>query len=144
MGEMLSIQNDGPEIVSTNYFETEYARRGVFYLSANAGAFRLLVPPQHESVVNEFLTANEVIISRGPWPEQRRKDAIEILFDDHTDSPYVLHFGMEQVDRVPPKEDASKNWTFSVWIKGANQPVCAYRAKCYYRIVPALPYMEPL
>jgi hypothetical protein len=32
-------------------------------------------------------TAREVIISRGPWPAQRRTNAIEILFDDGSASP---------------------------------------------------------
>ncbi len=83
---ILAVENDGQEIRATNYFESEYARRGAFYLSVNAGAFRLLVPPAHESAIEEFRTAKEVVVSRGAWPAQRRKDALEILFDDTTEA----------------------------------------------------------
>jgi hypothetical protein len=144
MADMLFINNNGPDIQNTNYFQSEYAKRGIFYVSVNASAFRLLVPPQYEQAIPEFLTAQQVIISRGPWQEKGRKDAIEIMFDDHTDSPYALHFGTEQIDRLPPATDAGKNWTFSAWVNGRLSPVCAFRAKCYYRIVPKIPYMESL
>jgi hypothetical protein len=83
---ILAVENDGQEIRATNYFESEYARRGAFYLSVNAGAFRLLVPPAHESAIEEFRTAKEVVVSRGAWTAQRRKDALEILFDDTTEA----------------------------------------------------------
>jgi hypothetical protein len=142
--DTLRIENEGPEISATNYFESEYARRGSFYLTLNAGAFRLLVPPVHESAVAEFRTAREVIVSRGPWPAEGRKDALEILFDDHTDNPFSLHFGAEQVDRFPTAEDATGEWVFSAWVRGKAGPTRAYQTKCYYRIVPSLPYLKPL
>lgn len=141
---ILTIKNDGPDIRATNYFESEYARRGALYLSVNAGAFRLLVPSVHESAIAEFRTAREVIISRGPWPTERRKDALEILFDDPTDNPFSLHFGTEQIDRFPLAEDAEGEWVFSAWVRSKDGPRCAFKAKCYYRIVPSLPYLKPL
>lgn len=144
MSQTLSIKNNGPDIEETNYFESEYAKRGIFYVSVNAGAFRLLVPPQYESAIPEFLTAREVVVSRGPWPENRRADAIEILFDDHTDSPYALHFGTEQIDRLPPKEDSGRDWQFSAWTRRKNGVHCEYRARCHYRTVPRIPYMKSL
>ncbi|MDX9788933.1 MAG: hypothetical protein RBT11_19320 [Desulfobacterales bacterium] len=39
---LIQISNDGPEILSTNYWETEHAKKGFLYMSINAGAFRLL------------------------------------------------------------------------------------------------------
>jgi hypothetical protein len=76
---LLTIENDGQEITATNFWQTEQARRGSFYLSTNAGAFRLLVPEQHKSAIAEFKTAKDVILTRGPYMDQA--NAMEILWD---------------------------------------------------------------
>ena len=39
---VLVVENDGPEIVATNYWELPAAAAGKFLVSVNAGAFRLL------------------------------------------------------------------------------------------------------
>ena len=41
---MLKIENNGPEIISPNYWDSDYAKKGYVYLSVNAGAFRLRGP----------------------------------------------------------------------------------------------------
>lgn len=141
MSDILTIQNDGPQILETNYFETSLARRGGFYLSINAGAFRLLVPAMNEAAIREFRTAREVIISRGTW---QSKEALELLFDDHTDNPYSIHIGPGQYDRLPLPQDAGKPWEFSAWVKHGQELQQAYKSVCHYRIVKALPYLKPL
>lgn len=140
---LLTIENDGPAIRATNYWASDYARRGAFYLSCNAGAFRLLVPPAHESVIAEFRTAREIVVSRGLY---EGRDALEILFDDHTDSPFSLHMGSEQVDRMPATEDTKTVWAFTVWIKGkgGGGAVKAFEHACHYRVVATLPHLRPL
>lgn len=45
--------NDGPEIVTANYWQSEYARAGNLYISCNAGCVRVLVPPVHRGMVDE-------------------------------------------------------------------------------------------
>ena len=77
---VLRIENDGPLILSTNFYHTDLARRGLFYLSLNAGAFRLLVPPQHLGAVREMRTARDVVVSRGPMTLEGRAlpDALEL------------------------------------------------------------------
>lgn len=45
---MITISNDGQKIVSTNYWDTEHAKRGFLYLSWNAGAGRLLLPDTNQ------------------------------------------------------------------------------------------------
>ena len=49
--QMIMIGNDGPLIARTNYFETELAKNGYFYLSWNAGAARLLVPESQNAFI---------------------------------------------------------------------------------------------
>jgi hypothetical protein len=41
MNSMFIIENDGPGITKTNFWETDWNARGLFFLSANAGAYRL-------------------------------------------------------------------------------------------------------
>jgi len=51
---VLQIQNDGPEVISTNYWQTAHSRRGYLYLSFNAGALRVLVPEAALGVLGQL------------------------------------------------------------------------------------------
>src|SRR4030042_411330 len=117
MVDFLTVENDGQAIVSTNYWQSDYAKRGFFYLTINAGAFRLLVPPSREGELADMLTASEVIVSRGPWPEHGKHDALELLFEDYSDSPYSLHITSDQVDRTPPGAARPQTFVFAVWVQ---------------------------
>lgn len=139
---MLSIENDGPDIVSSNFWDTEYARDGYYFLSFNAGAARLLMPRQHRSALRDMRTAGEVIISRGPWPAHLREDAIELMFEDGSTAPFALHFGLEQVDRVLPADDEGRQLVFTVWA-WARGPVKALELPARYRRVATIPCMDP-
>jgi hypothetical protein len=141
--EMLTIENKGQEIVETNFWQTDIARRGGFYLSGNAGAFRLLVPVIQEAAVADFQTAKDVILTRGPWPAAGQAKAMEILFDDGTDNPYAIHLGTAQVDRWPLQSDAGRTFAFSAWILKDGKPTCAYRSECLYRTASELPCLKP-
>jgi hypothetical protein len=78
---MFEIHNDGPAIVSSNYWDTEFAKAGAVFLSVNAGAFRLLLPDSQIGALADMRTAGAVIVSRGPWPDRQCDDAIEVLFE---------------------------------------------------------------
>lgn len=139
---LIRIENNGKEIVSTNYFQSEHARRGYFYLSINASTFRLLVPPAQESVIAEFATAKEIIISRGNF---QGYDALEILFDDETDNPFSIHIVSSQIDRMPLSDDAGWSYMFSAWTNAERESVKkVFEKDCFYRVVPNLPYLKPL
>ncbi|MBJ7543286.1 hypothetical protein [Rhodomicrobium udaipurense] len=139
-GGMMRIDNDGPEIVSTDYFETPNARAGALFLSVNAGVFRLLVPPRLEYALCEMKTGREAIISRGPWPEMGRDDALELMFEDGTDNPFALHFGVEQIDRMPLREDEGRSGLIcTVWTTGPTRRLIL---PARYRRALTLPYMR--
>lgn len=142
--QMIEIENNGPEIIRTNYWQSEYSSRGLFYLSINAGAFRLLVPDSWVQETGEWMTAKEIIISRGPWPEKGKLDALEILFEDYSESPYVVHLASEQIDRLPldtdrDRKDQPPRWKFSVWTQKGK----ILEFPCRYRIVKKLPFLKP-
>jgi hypothetical protein len=119
--EFLSVTNDGPNIIETNFWRTDYNEKGKFYLSANASAFRLLVPLGYENAISEMLTAKEVVITNG-WHRQLSRDMVEVMFDDNTDSPFALWLSIAQTDnRVA--DNAQKDFDFLVYTWGCSLAV---------------------
>ena len=139
MDDMLRIVNELEIITETNYWESEYALGGFFYLSLNAGGYRLLVPPIHEGSVDEMQTGKVAVISRGPWTAQGKQDAVEIMFDDDSDSPYVLHLDAVQLDRMPMASDQGWKGTLLVYTRELH---LALTLPVYYRQVKELPCLK--
>jgi hypothetical protein len=136
MSNSLIIENRGQEIVNTNYWDSKHAR--YCYLSWNAGAARLLLP---EAGVNldDMLGAPHVIISRGPWQGHGQRAALEILFDDASDSPYAIHLAMERSDRRLPSSEHGRSFMFTVWTRAGKQLELPGK----YRVVAAIPCLDP-
>ena len=139
MNDMLVIDNQGPLIGATNYFDTLAAKKGLFYLSWNAGAARLLVPDSQERTLSEMRTGHYVIISRGPWLARSGQGGIELLFEDHTETPYSLHLSVEQTDRLLPAGDEGSEFTVSIWTRRGMQAQMPGK----YRRVASIPCLEP-
>jgi hypothetical protein len=138
MKNVLQINNNGPEVVETNFWNSQFSERGLFYLSANAGAFRLLVPEAQDGTLQEMHTAKEVVITRG-WHDGDRREMVEIMFDDHTDDPFTLWLSLEQTDnRVA--EGKPLGLPFYVYLRDC---VIGARFMCYWRRA-GLPCMKPL
>lgn len=53
MQNLIAIGNDGQAISTTNYFDTEHALSGFYYLSWNDGAGRLLIPDSKIDTIAE-------------------------------------------------------------------------------------------
>lgn len=140
---LLMIENDDQRIVATNYWESEYAQRGAVFLSTNAGAFRLLVPRSQEAILREARTATEVVVSRGPWPAAGKQDAIEVLFEDGTDTPFAIQFGLEQCDRLPLDSDQGRELVLTVWVCRGGKPKLALSWPAWYRRAKRLPCLQP-
>lgn len=135
----LTIKNDGQAIESTNYWDLEQAQRGYVFLSWNAGAGRLLVPDSQAAIIREMKTGKYVIVSRGPWKDQGGRDAIELLFEDGSDSPFALHLVAEQCDRMIPATDQGGGLVVSVWTRAGEQ----MRLPGKYRRVEEIPCLAP-
>jgi hypothetical protein len=134
----LVIENSGPAIASSDFWDSEYARKGYFYLSFNAGAARLLIPDSRIAQVEELQTGELVIISQGPG--MGRKDMTEVLFEDNTDVPYSIHIGSEQVDRFLPASDHGRDVPFTAWGRNA---VLLFERPGKFRRVKKIPCLEP-
>lgn len=94
---LISITNSGPDITATNYWETEHAHGGLCYLSANAGTWRLLVPPEAETLLAEMRTGKRATIEPSLHAPGRCWD---VVFEDGTDSPFSVAIDRQQLDRV--------------------------------------------
>jgi hypothetical protein len=106
---MIEIVNDGASIVSTNYWATEHANRGLCYLSGNAGTWRLLVPEAAEGLLPEMRTGRRAIIEPSRHLPGR---AWDIVFDDGTSSPFALAVDRRQIDRaIEPGSRRLTVWT---------------------------------
>jgi hypothetical protein len=134
---LFEIINNGQKIESTNYFDSDHAMRGLFYLSTNAGCVRLLVPDVQQAAIQEFKAAEYAILSRGPWPEQSRSDALELLFEDFSDSPYAIHMVIEQRDVLP---DGKGYWELAVWTREGKCFECPLKFRKVERIPCLLPW----
>lgn len=130
------VKNNGAEIAETNYFDTESASRGALYLSLNAGALRLLVPPALEKDIKEMKTGREVIVT---WGKLSGHDAVELMFEDDSDSPYALHIGINQTDRIPEGEDFGKGFQFLLYTRNGLE----LKLPARIRRGSELPYMQP-
>jgi hypothetical protein len=135
------VENNETELVASNYWETEYAINGLFYLSINAGAFRLMVPKSGEHLISEFKTGEYCIISKGPSIMPGHPFMIELLFEDHTSTPYFLVLGSGHVDKNPASTDAGRKFKLSIWTKGCKKVL---EIDAYYRVVDRIPYLKPL
>lgn len=142
----LRIDNHGPLVTGTNFFASDLARAGRVYLSTNAGAFRLLVPPALEGIVSEMAAGTVAVISRGPWPAERLPDALEVMLDDGTGAPWSCHLDPGSLDRMPLDADAGREWVFTVWTRprrAGSRPHKALERPAFYRRAESLPYLLP-
>ncbi|EAY3673144.1 hypothetical protein FGR80_23295, partial [Salmonella enterica] len=115
---MFFIENEGQAVAGTDYWQSVQAQAGYVYLSWNAGAARLLVPDAAKHLLREMRGAEYVIISKGML---HGRDALELIFEDGSDAPFVIHMLSEQCDRLLPENNQGGGFVVTVWTRGGNQ-----------------------
>jgi hypothetical protein len=140
-------------LLETNYFESALAEQGMLFATFNAGAARLLVPTLHEAELPEMVGAEYVILSCGTWPRPPvrqpngtlrllppQRGALEVLFEDGSQSPYSIHLSPAQQDRQLPKHDRGRtDLELLVYTEG---PTLRLRYQARYRMVASLPCLR--
>ena len=107
--QILSVENEGARILRTNYWDTALARAGALFVSTNLRCFRLLVPAKlANQVLREVRGAREVVLTRGAIPSSGQPDALEILFEDHSQSPFSVHVMAQQCTSLPPPDESGR------------------------------------
>lgn len=117
----IEIGNQGGELVSTNYWDSPMAKGGLLYLSWNAGVARILLPDNCKKILREIKTGKYCIISQGPqFTYNRSAGAVELLFEDHTDSPFSMLIAAGQVDRLVDCTKPQEGFNVTVWSRNGK------------------------
>ena len=111
--DLISIGNVGPEIASTDYWDSDQAQKGLMHVSPNAGVLRLLVPPKWERILPDMRTGKRVTVENSIV----RRGAVDIVFEDGTQSPFFVSLDRRQFSGIP-KRGA---WGLSVWTREGKQ-----------------------
>lgn len=136
---MIKCINNGPELVSTNYWDSHQGEN-YFAFTVNTGVLRLLVPKNAECEIPDMIKGCDyVVVSTIPNPEDG-KLSIGFLFEDHSDDPYTLHLGADAALGFFPRADRTRiERSISLWVDGPRK-VATFRA--YTREVPKLPCLD--
>ena len=139
------ITNNGPEVISTNFWDKDFLPGKAYYVSINAGAFRLLIQKKAEFLIPQMTeNVTEVIITEGEF--EGCPGGFEVMFEDGSPTPFALHIGSEAFQTLPGPRDYIKDRTyvFSVWKAGPNKnPVKCLELPARLRKSKRLPYMKP-
>ena len=134
----IEILNNGPDISKTNYFDSEYAKNGYFYLSTNEDCVRLLVPGSEAKTVKENRKDTEyIILSRGPWFKRNIEDSVEILFENQCTKRSAIHLPATACDGLPGEGGV---WCFALYLKAGKKFECPL----FFRKVIKVPCLLPL
>lgn len=121
---MLTIENSGIAIKQTNFWQTIFAKNGYIFVSTNAGAIRLLIPEQCQSIIDELKAMKKepsvsLIYSKDQSSAER--DQYTFMFDDFTDSPFCISTSHEQWQQKLSDEWLGKEALITLWTKGRHE-----------------------
>ena len=136
------IKNDGKRIVETNYPQTEWYKNGIIAASVNAGCVRLLMPDAFlPAVAWDMQTAKEIIITKGSYQGQ---PGYEVLFDDHTDNPYVLQLDARQFVSlgISDSENGREDLTVGIYGMYGGKFQLLHEAPAKFRVGAKLPCLK--
>ena len=131
---LLVFENDGGEIVNTNYFDSPMGKAGMYYTSASAGVVRLLVPDTEVRCISEMKTGKLCVITSGVY---RGQSSIEVMFDDRSRSPFAMFIEEGQCDFRVCNDRA--RMTLAAWTRSGK--VAEWPA--YQRVGKKLPNLQP-
>lgn len=135
---MITIGNKGQAVTHTNYWDSDFAEAGMLFLTWNAGAARLLVPDSMKSSIREMKTAKYVIISSGPLYCRGGVDALELLFEDGSDTPLAITMSAEMSDRKLTDRRIDAGLNFTVWTRSGMKLMLPGK----YRVVDQVPCLR--
>lgn len=139
----IQIENQGQDIISSNYWGSDIEKQRLLFLSPNAGAIRLLVPRNYEAELQDMTKdCDYVIVTRGKW---NGAEAVEILFENHSHTPYSITLTADSCLMLPGNPGSDRQWGFAIWTldETTNRPIKRYAFKSKWRRADELPYLRP-
>ena len=123
----------------TTYWDSQIARSGKPFATWSEGVLRVLIPNKLSYVLDHIHAAYQVVISHGPFPEIDLNDCYEILFEDGTDDPLVMHLSASGFHSMPNAKDMPVDFSCTVWADEGK----VYEFPANYREAKALPLRTP-
>jgi len=143
MTDIITVSNDGPRLVETNFWNSALNESGKYFVTCNGGAIRLLLPRQREHDVKEMKTARYVIVSRGIWLGH---EAVEFLFEDNSSSPFAIFVTENSCLLMPGRPRKEKEWKLLIYTATDEidaSPHLAAQFRVRWRRVGQLPCLRP-
>ena len=106
------VENNGPIITYTNFWDSALARSGRFYVSTNSGCIRVLLPDQLREATNEMEGSEYVIVTQG---KLHGEPALELLWEDHSNQPYFLVTHADCTDRTFPDLESGRKVEVAIY-----------------------------
>lgn len=105
--EALTISFDDDGTINTNFWETEWNKKGFLYLTVGKkNVFHLLIPNSLEYVLDEMETGKYVVLTTGRTDGKKAMsmgtdvpdnvEMVELMFEDKTDFPFCSHICISQ------------------------------------------------
>ena len=139
---IIHILNNDQDIVATNYWESQEAELGFIGVSPSAGCFRIMLPRDSVKEIPNMLKDCEYAIVSRTEDIPDKGYALEVLFEDHSETPYrILVSAAQMLPNIPSMSGNRMEGTLSIWIEG---PLKVAELKAFYRMVPSLPWMKRL
>lgn len=120
------IGNSGQSIKTTNYWTSHMAKRGMCFLSINAGAVRLLLPKVLSDSEAEILTGKSVTLE----PSVVLAGGTDVVFDDGTAYPFCISLSPGAMDFKPRNLMDRDQFPFTVWTETGL--LCSFVGKAKY------------
>lgn len=145
--EQLQIENDGPRIRSSNYWDIP---RDEYVLSIHENCLRLLMPDsiQASYFALEMLAATHVEVTRTPRsPCACSNLMLELLFEDGSPKPCTLHFGKDDLAlgcKLPGQASVGKTLEFKMYTGPSDAPSAIVELPAFLHIEPEILTRVPL
>lgn len=154
---MILIDSHGPLITASDYWRSDAAKAGKILISPNAGVIRVLMPPARYDMLGDLRSASHAVVTVGWWsmtaarkfglestPIREGGEAVEILWEDGTDSPHAWHVTPESCLLVPG-DPSPGQWSIACWIERRGEPHRALERPAFWRRgkVPCLQPFSP-
>ena len=150
--EALTISYDDDGTINTNFWETEWNKKGFLYLTVGKkNVFQLLIPNSLEYVLDEMETGKYVVLTTGKTNRKKgmlmgtdvpdNVEMIELMFEDKTDSPFCSHISIPQCTYKIGADFNRGKTTLNIYTENEEMELDLYiRSGKEY----VLPYMKPI
>ena len=89
-------------LTDTDYWDSELCKNGFYYMAFNNGVYSLLIPEAKTVILDEIRQSHAVVITKGSY--RGKPNCFEIMFDDSSETPFMMILESEQVLLHPTEE----------------------------------------